>query len=207
MRLVAALKNPKVIQYTLELIFPMIGYFFFDWSLLIIIIFYLMDQFGSEAAAWFRLKFVINIIPESGIGLLLISIVGFLILFGFETYWLYDGFSNHFYDCQAVFFWQELAEFGGEFLILLPLLFAMHYMKDRVEFYRSDLPFKYDPKHLVVYRLGLNFVVVLFVIFLSIIWIELKFNEIWLLVIIPMSKLINDLIILPQLHQLVFRKN
>ena len=58
MDLKTKLRNPKVQQYILEIVFPLAGYYFWDWSLLIIIVFYLLDFLASQLLFFRRLYFI-----------------------------------------------------------------------------------------------------------------------------------------------------
>ncbi|MBK9191411.1 MAG: hypothetical protein IPM77_07790 [Crocinitomicaceae bacterium] len=52
------LRNPFVQQYILEILIPLAGYFWFDWTIEIIALFYLIDQFASEFSFLRKLKSV-----------------------------------------------------------------------------------------------------------------------------------------------------
>ncbi len=200
------LKNPKIQQYIVELIFPLIGYLVFDWSLLIIIIFYLIDQLGAEIAFWFRLKFVADLFKENTRQLLIIATSLFLIFFGLQIYWLYDMFMNYIYDCQIYYFNKELIDFvKTEFWLLFPLLILIHYIKDKVEFYRSDEPFKNALDKLLKARGVLNLATLLFVLCISFIWTKFKFDELWIIMTVPLVKVGFDLFLLPRIRHNIFK--
>ena len=202
------LKNPKVQQYTLELIFPIVGYVFFDWSLLIIIVFYLMDQLGSEVAFWFRLKFVISFMPKKSNALLIFEAFTFTLLYGIGLFWLLHIFMYHIYDCHLYFLRLEWLTFvKGEFLILFPVLFLLHYLKDKMEFYRTDEPYKHLPLPRFKARLVLNVSILAGIFLISGIWLIFKFHEIWLLILIPVLKLANDIFLFPKIQAYIFKKN
>ena len=74
-------KNPFVQQYILELLLPIIGYFFFNWTLPIIAVFYLMDQLGALFSLVRKLKLTSNYSQVSYARQMILSIVASLISF------------------------------------------------------------------------------------------------------------------------------
>lgn len=195
MKINQLLKNPQIQQYSLELLFPIIGYFFFGWSLFIIIIFYLIDQLSAEIAFWFRIKYVLK---ESGNSLspLIFGIFSFIFLFGIQIYWMHLIFGETVFDCQPYFYKLEWFNFlKNEFWFLFPLILLTHYMKDKMFFYKSELPFLLNPKKALKKQFIQNVIVLSFVILLSSTWSHIRFNEIFLIILIPICKLIFDIFI------------
>ena len=202
------LKNPKVLQYVLELLFPIIGYLCFDWTLLIIIIFYLIDQIGAEIAFWFRLRFVQNLFPPKKITFFYATITVFLILFSGQMWFITSVFIDHFYDCNLYYFQLELINFlKQEFWILMPLIIGMHYMKDKMEFYQSKTPYQFPPKILFWEQVVINFSVFLLTVLVALVWVKFMFNEVWIILIIPICKIAFDFLFLPVVKAKLFRKN
>ncbi len=130
------LKNPFTQQYIAEIVFPFIGYLLFDWTLLIIIVFYLLDQLASQLLFFKRLHFINKYWNEkNGWVYLFLSVFFFIINFGLEIYVLNQTFafiSDHNGTCYA----DELISFSkNELWILFPILLLMYYMQDKMLFY------------------------------------------------------------------------
>ena len=129
------IRNPKVQQSILEVIFPIAGYLFWDWSLLIIVVFYLFDYLGGQLFYVLRLKRVLNYNNEPAFNMILSAIFSFLLFFSGEVLMLNDSFS-FVYDNLEKSHFQELIKFAkDELWILFPAVLAMYYMTDKMFFY------------------------------------------------------------------------
>ena len=129
------LRNPFVQQYLLEILLPLIGYFFFDWTLVIIAAFYVIDQVASEISFLRKLKAISKSENRSALNLLLISVMLFLLLLSLEFTFLRGYFVKPIdagFDGPVA----ELTTFAKEELwLLFPLVLFMYYVKDQFTFF------------------------------------------------------------------------
>lgn len=130
------LKNPFFQQYALELLLPLVGYFFFDWSLTIIAVFYFLDQIASDIVYARKInkigseQKVKNHFFKSTVVL-----VNFLIIFVAEAA-LFDHFWPNLISQSKTEFYAEIWDFTvSELWILFPLLIAVYHFKDLFTFY------------------------------------------------------------------------
>lgn len=139
------IKNPIVQQYILELLLPIIGYYFLDWSLVMIALFYLIDQFAAFISFCRKLRSisVFNGIT-SNLTIGLYSFV-FFIAIGLEMSLLYHFFTTR----QGLEMlenecWTFLKQ---ELWLLLPLVMLVYYIKDQFTFFmpRKYTQLKADP--------------------------------------------------------------
>lgn len=129
------LRNPFVQQYLLEILLPIVGYYFFDWSLIIIASFYLIDQIGSEYSFVRKLNAISKSENKSGIKYSFITIIFFLMIVCIEIFALYYFFSDENSGVEQKMI-TELAVFAKEELwILLPLIILMYHLKDQFTFF------------------------------------------------------------------------
>src|SRR5688572_28056960 len=129
------LRNPYVQKYLLEILLPLIGYFFFGWSLVIIAAFYIIDQVASEVS--FLRKFVAIRKTENKKVFLVFtaSVIVFLTVLGTELFMLLEYFVPHgLARLQRLL--DELSAFAKEELwLLFPLVLVMYYVKDQFTFF------------------------------------------------------------------------
>lgn len=129
------LRNPFVQQYLLEILLPIVGYYFFDWSLVIIASFYLIDQVGAEYSFVRKLNAISKSEYKSGLRFSLTAIIFFLMMLCTEAVSLYYYFQ-HGNDEAGRKMLSELTVFAKEELwILVPLILLMHHLKDQFTFF------------------------------------------------------------------------
>lgn len=129
------LRNPFVQQYILEIFLPLAGYFFFDWSLLIIAAFYLIDQIGSEFSFTRKLLTIGKSEQKKIRSKVVIQILIFALLFAVQIWLLLNYFSNWGQEIPAIIF-EELILFAKEELwLIFPLIILMYYIKDQFTFF------------------------------------------------------------------------
>lgn len=147
------LKNPLIQQYILEILLPIVGYFFFDWSLNIIAAFYLTDYACSEIARNRRVYKVYknkNDHQPTWFGL---SLIGGLTLFIFTTWWVWKVLSVQEVDYEPELI-AELTAFAKEELwLLFPIVYLVYHMKDVMTFYMTRKFTKYHYKRMAIYQL------------------------------------------------------
>lgn len=191
----------------MELLFPIIGFLFFDWSFLIIVLFYLVDQLGNQVNFFARLRFVQTLyLPKKKV-LFPLALGIFSILFLIELFLLYPLFLNYLYDCQPGFLHSELIDFlKQEFWLFLPLLIFANYLKDKMAFYKTDLPYKESPEKMLI----LNSIKIIsafgLVALIWALWLIFKPSAIWLIIIIAGLKLLFDTIIFSFFKTRFFKK-
>ena len=133
MNLIAQLRNPKVQQYGLEILFPIAGYFFWNWSLLIIVVFYLLDFLASQLF-YFRRLFFIQKQEDLIKWRLPLSVGLFLILYFVVLKCI--TVSSIFINYNSIKPYDELMLFAKEELwFLFPVILLSYFMMDKMFFY------------------------------------------------------------------------
>lgn len=134
MTLKKILSHP-LFQYSLEIALPIIGYFFFGWSIAVIIAFYFMDYLASEVARHRRHIKIMNHDEKANKNLLALGIGFSFIFFIISLVWaiwnsmlMSFGKSANYLDEMRVFFVEE----GW---ILLPIVYFAYHLKDTMAFY------------------------------------------------------------------------
>jgi hypothetical protein len=187
------LKNPFTQQYIAEILFPFIGYLLFDWSLLIIVVFYLLDQLAYQLLFFKRLT-TINKYWDNKRGrvYLVFSIIIFFVLFIAELFFLNQSFS-FISDVSGDCYLDELIAFAkNELWLLFPLLLLMYYMQDKMLFY---MPRRFElclPKTYVTQNLIKNAVIVLLVIVSSYVYPLVELPDLVVIFSIVITKLVFD---------------
>ncbi|MFK8045678.1 MAG: hypothetical protein AB8B72_09290 [Crocinitomicaceae bacterium] len=203
----SALKNPTIQQYGLEFLFPIVGYLLFDWSFLLIVLFYLVDQLGNQINFFARLKFVEKLFRPKKKWLFPLAIGIFIVLFSAEIALISHFFLRYIYDCQTSYFYEEINSFLiGEFWLFLPLLILINYFKDKMTFYKTELPYQESPDKMLIINLLSIFSVFVLVALVFIGWMFLKPAIVIIVILIAVLKLLNDAFILPQFKVRYFKK-
>ena len=187
------LKNPLNQQYIAEILFPFIGYLFFDWSLLIIVVFYLLDQLASQILFYKRLYTINQYWNEkNGVFYLLISIVLFVIVFATELYFLNNSFS-FISDQNGICYVDELQLFSkNELWFLFPFLLLMYHLQDKMLFY---MPRKFEhilPKNYTLINLLMNIIIMVLIIMATYIYPKTQLPNIAVIFCIVAVKLLFD---------------
>jgi len=139
------LRNPKIQQGVMEVIFPIAGYFFWDWSLLIIVVFYLMDWLSSQVMYVRRLMKVKEQFNENLNWVVPMSIVLSVILIVGLSGVLYTFFDMHYSFRVKKDLNQELLTFlKAELWYLLPLILFSYHLMDKMLFYVPRLFMNYS---------------------------------------------------------------
>jgi hypothetical protein len=187
------LKNPFTQQNIAEILFPFIGYLFFDWSLLIIVVFYLLDQLAYQLI-FFKRLYVINMYWDDKNGwLYLITSIGFFFLvFTIELYILNQSFS-YISDITGNCYLNELKTFAkNELWILFPVLLLMYYMQDKMLFYMPRRFEQYLSKTYMIHNLIKNVVILILVVVASYVYPLTNFPDLAIIFCIVSIKLIYD---------------
>ncbi|MFT5819167.1 MAG: hypothetical protein ACI8ZM_000390 [Crocinitomix sp.] len=156
------LRNPFIQQYAIEIVFPLAGYFFFDWDILIIGVYYLVDHLCSQIL-FFRRAHWVNIkgLKPVGIHLLLMTVFALLLFLFAEVV----GFNYLIMETQEM---TQKAVFEGfynftisELWILFPLVLFVYHLKDQFTFYARRQYLKLNFKRYVLWE-GVNALIILF---------------------------------------------
>ncbi len=132
------LRDPKIQQGVMEIVFPIAGYFFWDWSLLIIVVFYLMDWLASQIMYTRRLDKVKNQFNEKLNWVIPISIICSVVTVVGMTSFLYAFFDMHYDFRLKKDLSQELLTFlKAELWYLFPLILFSYHLMDKLLFYAS----------------------------------------------------------------------
>lgn len=188
----ARLKNPFVQQYVLEILFPLIGYFFFDWSIIVIVVFYLVDYFASETAFVFRVKRVArekktnwlgSFILATFVSLIFVSVATLIIYFVFPKV---DGITLEYLTTEVIKFSKE------ELWFLFPLVILMYLFKDQFTFYMPRRYLNYAANKMIIYRSLLNGILVFLIIAGFLLWTFFSMHEVVAIVVFLVLKLAFD---------------
>lgn len=201
------LRNPIVQQYALEIVLPIIGYFFFDWSIAVIIAFYFIDYFCSEIARFRRyhkIRIHWNESPNRWILSLVISLVVFNTLAYLTMYAMTQAGSS---DNSTVHLDQVSEFFASEGWFILPLVYLANYMKDSLTFYAPRRFTKYNFKNTIkAYFIEVSvFAVVVAVGVL--VWGKYDIPDVLSLLVFIAVKLAYDQILLKQLQKMAMKSS
>lgn len=129
------LRNPYVQQYLLEILLPIVGYYFFHWSLIIIASFYVIDQIGSEYSFIRKFQAIKKSENKSGFRFSVVAIIFFMMIVCVEIFAIYYFFGDENVQVEQKMI-TELTVFAKEELwILLPLIILMYHLKDQFTFF------------------------------------------------------------------------
>lgn len=129
-------RNPKVQQGIMEVVFPIAGYFFWDWSVLIIVVFYLLDWTASQIMYTRRLNKIKNQFNEKLNWVLPLSILISTLLIVGAVVVLYYYFSIRYAFVLKKDLNLELITFLKEELwYLFPVIIFSYHMMDKMLFY------------------------------------------------------------------------
>lgn len=150
MSLKQRLQNPFVQQYAIEILFPILGFYFFEWSLFMIGLFYLVDQLSAELVYFRRLWWVNKHSSNSRSKLFILEpILVFLLLFAVQlialaTLWRWKLSAGDWSADTGLL--EEFVRFGADELwFLLPVVILVYHLKDTFTFY---MPRRYLTMHL-----------------------------------------------------------
>jgi hypothetical protein len=190
----AKLRNPKIQQYILEILFPLLGYYFWNWSLLIIIVFYLLDYLGAQLLYFRRLYFIQKYQNMTTWWLLPLSVTSFSFFFFVVLKVLSSSFL--FMDYGSVKPYDQLIVFAkDELWFLFPILILTYYMMDNFFFYMPRRFMNYKPKKYLLKNIASNALVTMFVIFGVYINSIVEIKTIVIILIIIMVKFMFDFLI------------
>lgn len=147
------LRNPLIQQYILEIALPVVGYFFFGWSITIIAVFYLIDFFCAEIARNRRVFKVYKHTTKAKQNAFILSLLAGGFLFAISTAWTWWNFEvKHASNLDS--FYKELIQFmKEEGWMILPLVYFVYHLKDVMTFYAPRRFLKRDYLKMVKFQI------------------------------------------------------
>lgn len=189
------LRNPQVQQTILEVVFPIAGYLFWDWSLMIIVVFYLLDYVVSQLFFVRRMHYTMKFLNELNYGLILASIFSFLVFFSVELLILNDSFS-YLYTQLNKSHLDELTDFAkDELWVLFPAIVLMYYMTDKMFFYMPRRFLKLNIKIYALKNMVANIAILFLIAIGKFIFDSFKVPDLIVIFGLVISKLIFDIYI------------
>jgi hypothetical protein len=130
------LKNPVLQQYAIDLLFPLVGYFFLDWSIFIIAIFYLIDQFAVHVTQYIRLYKIGNVQNVDRFRFnLSLKVLFTLVVLVVESVAVIIAIQ-YIQKVSINSLQEEFMSFAiGELWFFIPLLIGVYVLKDQFTFY------------------------------------------------------------------------
>jgi hypothetical protein len=200
------LKNPLVQQYVLEILLPLVGYFFFGWSITIIAAFYLIDYFSAEIARNRRVYKVFKASNENPLSFFVLSLVVGIILFVAVVWWVWLMLLWHNFDYEQEMT-TELITFAKEELwLLLPVVYLVYHFKDTLTFYMPRKFLSYHFQKMVKYQM-LELVILAILVFVgSFFWNYLGLDDISALISFVVIKIGYDILVIRKLDSKYIQK-
>lgn len=188
------LRNPFVQQYVVEIIFPLVGYFFFDWTIFIIGVYYVVDHLAAQLLLLRRLNWMRKHQSGNHLPLLINGLAG-LVLIAIETAVLV--YLIQLTQKQSI---EQIYEAFMDFLqnelwLLFPLLLLVYHFKDQFTFYmpRHYLQVSYE-KRAYYSTVGLLAIVLLLIIG-GVAWFYIAFSNVIAIFVFLIIKVGYDLTI------------
>jgi len=189
------IKNPQVQQTILEVVFPIAGYLFWDWSLMIIVFFYLLDYFTAQIFFIRRIYFTMAFNNNVKYGIIMSSIFSFLILFLVELLILNDSFVLLYARLDKSYI-QDFFDFvKDQMWLLLPAIGLMYYMTDKMFFYMPRRFLKIKVKIYALKNLVANIVILFLIAGGKFIFDTFQLPDLIVIIGIVVVKLIFDIYI------------
>lgn len=189
------LRNPFIQQYLIEIVFPLLGYFFFDWDILIIGVYYFVDQLCSQIMFYRRALWVKNKGPIEGFGALffIIFIPAFLVIFFFEIAW----FSYLIVQTQEMNTGQigeAVLAFGkSELWLLFPVVLFVYHLRDQFTFYMPRRFMNYNFQQMMSYDFLSNMIILTLFALGGMLWMKFALPDILVILLFLVLKIAFDL--------------
>jgi hypothetical protein len=193
MSVVEKLKNPKTQQNLLEVILPIAGYLFWDWSLLIIIVFYLIDFLASQCMFNFKLYYAQKHQNNWFKFVLPVSISVFVTIFIFLMIAIWSSLVSKISEIQLK---SELLEFAkDELWLLFPVILLSYYMMDKLQYYMPRRFMQTNVKSYSIKNIKANLIATVLVVMASLLYPYFAINDLVIVLIIVVIKLVFELVI------------
>ena len=190
----AFLQNPKNQQAILEVVFPFAGYYFWNWSLLIIVAFYYIDYISSQTMFFRRLFKIEKHQYESNVWVLPLSIFSFLLLFIAGLWFLPDLFAQR-YSANSGNYIDELIKFFKNEWYFFPVIMLMYYMMDKMFFYMPKRFMNYKTKFYFIKNIKYNAIANAFIVVGALTVMRYEFTDVVVIFLIVIIKLCSDVFI------------
>ncbi|NOQ71850.1 MAG: hypothetical protein GQ574_07610 [Crocinitomix sp.] len=172
------LRNPFIQQYAIEIVFPLAGYFFFDWDILIIGVYYLIDHLCSQILFFRRAHWVNVKGPKPLKNRFLLSAI-----FAFLTFLLAEIIAFNYLVMETQEMTQKAVLEGfydftiSELWILFPLVLFVYHLKDQFTFYARRQYLKLNYKRYVLWE-GVNSLIILILIaIVGLLWMKFSIHN------------------------------
>ena len=193
------LRNPKIQQGIMEVIFPIAGYFFWDWSILIIVVFYMIDWLASQIMYTRRLIKVkeqfnesLNWVIPLSVFLSVFLIVGISVILYFYFASLYGLDLEKNLNQELLFFSKD------ELWYLFPLILFSYHLMDKILFYVPKRFMNYSIRPYMYKNIVSNCMASVLIVLGVFVYANLEISEIFTLVLIVGVKLVFDMLIKKQ---------
>ena len=193
------LRNPKIQQGIMEVIFPIAGYFFWDWSILIIVVFYMIDWLASQIMYTRRLIKVkeqfnesLNWVIPLSVFLSVFLIVGISVILYFYFASLYGLDLEKNLNQELLFFSKD------ELWYLFPLILFSYHLMDKILFYVPKRFMNYSVRPYMYKNIVSNCMASVLIVLGVFVYANLEISEIFTLVLIVGVKLVFDMLIKKQ---------
>lgn len=193
------LRNPKIQQGIMEVIFPIAGYFFWDWSILIIVVFYMIDWLASQIMYTRRLIKVkeqfnesLNWVIPLSVFLSVFLIVGISVILYFYFASLYGLDLEKNLNQELLFFSKD------ELWYLFPLILFSYHLMDKMLFYVPKRFMNYSVRPYMYKNIVSNCMASVLIVLGVFVYANLEISEIFTLVLIVGVKLVFDMLIKKQ---------
>lgn len=193
--IVERLRNPFIQQYLIEIVFPLLGYFFFGWDILIIGIYYFVDQLCSQIMFYRRALWVKNKGSIEGFGTLffILFVPAFLVIFFFEIVW-FDYLIAQTQEMNANQIWEAVLAFGkSELWLLFPVVLLVYHLRDQFTFYMPRRFMNYNFQQMMSYNFLSNMIILILFVLLGVLWMKFTLPNILVISLFLVLKISYDL--------------
>ena len=189
--------NQKLIQILLGAVIPLGGFFFWDWSLYFILLFYFIDILANEVIVHLKSRKVLSFqsvtLKENGLkfSITSITILFLLILIShFAIQFIMEGID---FKEEIISFWNYTEMGLKQGYILVPIIVLMSYQKYKMEFL---IPARY--RKVKIKEIWMNHIKALMVI-LAFSCLSLGFSQ---FIILPEIVYVLGIILFTSIYQL-----
>mgnify|MGYP003657773018 CR=1 FL=1 len=195
MNLKDKIRNPQVQQTILEVVFPIVGYLLWEWSLMIIIVFYLLDYIIGQIFFIRRLYFSMSFHKDLKYSIIFSSIFSFLLFLSGELLILNDSFTLIYAELDKSHY-QELIKFAKEEVwLLFPAIGLMYFMTDKMFFYMPRRFLKVKAKNYALKNLIANIIILFLIAGGKFIFDTFQVPDLIVIIGIVITKLVFDVYI------------
>lgn len=190
------LRHPKVQQGLIEVVFPIAGYFFWDWSLLIIVVFYVIDWLASQVMYTRRLIKVKEQFNEKMNWVLPLSIIVSVFTIVGVSSVLYVFFDmNYSFILKKNLNLELLTFLKAELWYLFPIILFSYHIMDKVLFYLPRRFVNYSVRPYLYKNIISNSIASVFIFIGVVIYANINLSDIITILLIVSIKLIFDVVI------------